>query len=1290
MGNPLLPGGSPAQGGGSKNPLLQESAAGTKAKTKASLKKQKKNALQRLASVPGEVGKDVAAAGKSALTIGLDILDRPVQGVKGLAFGKGPSKGLQEAWKGLSGQKRFTVEQALTQDEDAKLKGVGGFAANLVGDVILDPLTYLTVGTSAVAKVGLKNVGKTLGAETAQAVAKSGVKGAGLSREAIETALRPIVSDPKILARQVKALEKGGAAGIKIGGNTVIKGSNLGAAGRAVTEARPAAAALRAVGRSPLGAAGRGLRTAFIPHAGVKDQVGKEAGTLYGEKIRLSEAAASNATEDSVVRMAAPGRKLDVATKATVTDALHDPSLVPTLSAPARKLFDTVDAEREALTTSQLAAGVLPEGIRNTKGYFARAATPEGEKIISQALGTSRGGALAARLFKAPSAESLGIDMKQGFRHARRFMPDAHVREVNEALGERFREAGFDVKPGTKFFHEDPIAAFGNRAQAAHRAVARNGLVDSLSEVTTDEGAPLVARGGKHSPAAEAELRSALADARRELVATRLKAAKAAGAAREAASAAGFARGRVRVAGQRGADAVGEATVAAETARKAAKAAESEASKAEAAVEAAMRRQAAAEGALKESRKAGGDVLRRLDHTKAATDDPYAAMKAMAAKAAASGGKDEAGDAAVEAARKALLAKHPGEPLVKLFRGEGEAAQSGGSIFAHRVEDARKHAGPGGRVIEVEVPQSVADKALADATRAGHRGGKGLAYELPGEWVNVATKAPTDVKAVQAEATKAAADLASAEAKFAKSEARLVEARKAADRAIKREEITAARKVSDDALQAQRDRIKELEEQLRPPTDDEVLSRIPEAVRGAYVPTTFNGERIAVHQSVKKDLEAMEDLLSSDEALRGLAQGMNRVNAMWKGMATVLPVSGGFFSRNAETNIFAAWLKGLKDPRRYSHAMRIQRAAAGGRKAGQVGGSLTGKDRELWDLARKWGVLEGGLQVQDIGNVALDANLGQAGTRVQKAKNLAPIRAGRKINSAVENNARLALFIDQMAKHGDPEQAARTVKEALFDYGELTPIERKVFRNVMGFYTFARKNTALQAKALVASPGKFSAIEHFRQALLGAAEGELPEDTEVPAYLQKAGGFLLPRGVADIVAPGSEGPTFLQPDIGPTAAANTLDPFIQAARALVPGGENINTADVARSLLSVPSGVIPAGVQALMERSTGKDSFTGSPSSDPLQKLLAEGLIPGIRKIEKAKKDLAEGNVASFLGGIRATEVDEAKEKAELYRQLDLLQKRMTELKRAGKTVPTLKDLGITPGGERKGGGLFG
>lgn len=1036
MGNPLLPkGGSPARGGASSNPLIKGASSGKGVVTKDDLKRRKQNALSRLASIPGEAVKDIAGASKSSLVRILDTLDRPVQGIKGLAFGKGPGESLSEAWKGLSGKRRFSIEQALTQDEDAKLKGIGGFAANFAGDVLLDPLTYATLGTSAVAKVGLKNVGKALGAETAEAVSKGGLKAAGVSREAAKDALRPLVADEKILARQIKALEKGATGGVKVGGRTIIKGSSLGKTGRAITEARPAAATLKLIGKSPVGSVGRGLRSAFITHAGVKDAVGKEAGTQFGELGRMADAQASNATEDSVVRMAAAGRKVKGADRTAVTDALHDPSLVPTLSDKARKLYEAVDAERAALTASQLASGVLPEGIRNTKSYFARVMTPEGQKI----LGTLEGRELATRLFKAPNVESLGLDMKQGFRHARRFMPDAHVREVNEALVAKFKGAGIDVKDGTKFFDEDPIAAFGKRAEAAHRATARSDFATKLGSVKTDKGAPLVVRSGRGTPAERAEILAEITELRKEIQKAQVAKAKAT-------------------------------------------------------------------GGLVESRKAGGDVLRRLGHAQ-------------------------------------------------------------GKVGA------------------------------------------------------------------------------------------------------------------DEALEANKARLKELRDAGKRQTDAEVKAALPENVRADYVVTTFNGERLAVHHSVKKDLEAMEELLSSDEALKGLAQSMNRVNALWKGIATVLPVSGGFFSRNAHTNIFAAWLKGLKNPIRYEQAWKMQRAAMQGRRAGEIGGKLTGKDRELWDLARKWGVLEGGMQIQDVGNTVLDANLGKAGTLTQKAKSLAPIRAGRKINSAVENNARLALFIDQMAKHGDPEQAARTVKEALFDYGDLTPVERKVFRNVMGFYTFARKNVALQAKELARQPGKAAAIEHFRQALVGAAEGELPEDTEVPAYLQEAGGFLLPRGVANVLSPGSEGPTFLQPDIGPTAAAQTLNPFIKAAQALIPGGEHMDTTKIARELLNVPSGPIPAAVQALSERATGKDSFTGAPSSDSLQKALLEGLVPGIRKTAKAQKDIGDRNLASFLGGIRATDVTDAKERAELYRQLDALARRIAEIKRSGKDVPTVNDLKGSGGG---------
>lgn len=1019
----------------SSNPLIKGGGAASGA-TKDSLNKKKEGLLARLASIPGEAAKDVAGVGKSSLLIALDALTRGSQGVKGLAYGKGPEESLRNAWRGLTKQQQLRFDQAITQDKNTKWKGVTGFLGNLAGDIVLDPTTYVTLGTGTTARAALSGVKNELGEAAAKSLAAKGLLKSGLDRAQVEAAVLANLAkvgtrevSEKAVRNQLRALERGAAGGIKIGGRTTIKGSSLGATGRAITESRPGAAAMRTIGRSPVGSAGRTLRSWFVTNAGVKDAVGKQAGTQYGELKRFFDAQASNATEDSVVRMTAAGRKLKGADLEAVTDALEDASMVGALTTAQRKLYNAVDAERSALTPLQVKAGVLPEGIRNTKSYFARVATPKGEKLFN----TIKGRDLATRLFKFPNVESLGIDMKQGFRHSRRFMPDAKVREVNDALVEKFNDAGIYVKPGTKFFQEDPIAAFGGRAEAAQRSVARSDFVSRLGSVTTDKGAPLVLRPARGSPAERAEVLAEVAQLRKTI-------------------------NRAQVSG------------------------------------------AKAVGGLTESRKAGGDVLRRLD-----------------------------------------LAQ--------------------GKVRAQETIDAQKA------------------------------------------------------------------------------------------------------------------RLAELRDQLKTPSDSKIMAALPESVRKSYVVTTFNGERIAVHSSVKKDLEAMEELLSSDEALKGLAQTLNQVNALWKGMATVLPVSGGFFSRNATTNIVAAWLKGLNNPLRYKQAQRIQLAAMRGRRAGEVGGTLSGKDRELWDLARKWGVLEGGSQIQDVGNVVLDANLGKAGTSLQKAKNLGPIRIGRKINSAVENNARLALFIDQMAKHGDPEQAARTVKEALFDYGDLTAVERKVFRNVMGFYTFTRKNIALQARELARQPGKASALEHFRQALISSAEGELPEGTEVPAYLQKEGGFLLPSGLAKVLKPGSQGPTFLSPDIGITAAAKTVDPFVQAAKALMPGGDRVDTMETARGLLNVPSGPIPAAVQALMERATGRDTFTGAPSSDSLQKLLLEGLIPGIRKADKARLDIGDRNIASFLGGIRTTEVDEKKERAELYRQIDAIQRRIQEIKRAGGKVPTVKEM---------------
>ena len=109
--------------------------------------------------------KGVLATGLRETGIGtaLDYLDRPAQFVKGVLADTHKDEGknsfaalkgdLQGGWAGLTGKKKYTAAEALEQE---KLNPVVGFVA----DVGLDPTTYLSLGTTSVAKGSLKAVAK--------------------------------------------------------------------------------------------------------------------------------------------------------------------------------------------------------------------------------------------------------------------------------------------------------------------------------------------------------------------------------------------------------------------------------------------------------------------------------------------------------------------------------------------------------------------------------------------------------------------------------------------------------------------------------------------------------------------------------------------------------------------------------------------------------------------------------------------------------------------------------------------------------------------------------------------------------------------------------------------------------------------------------------------------------------------------------------------------------------------------------------------------------------------------
>lgn len=83
---------------------------------------------------------------------------------------------------------------------------------------------------------------------------------------------------------------------------------------------------------------------------------------------------------------------------------------------------------------------------------------------------------------------------------------------------------------------------------------------------------------------------------------------------------------------------------------------------------------------------------------------------------------------------------------------------------------------------------------------------------------------------------------------------------------------------------------------------------------------------------------------------------------------------------------------------------------------------------------------------------------------------------GMAVGTAIENNARLAHYLDRLAKGSNPMEATLSVKKFLFDYADLTHFERTTMKRLFPFYTWTRKNIPLQLEQLWKQPQKFAPI----------------------------------------------------------------------------------------------------------------------------------------------------------------------------------------------------------------------
>ncbi len=210
----------------------------------------------------------------------------------------------------------------------------------------------------------------------------------------------------------------------------------------------------------------------------------------------------------------------------------------------------------------------------------------------------------------------------------------------------------------------------------------------------------------------------------------------------------------------------------------------------------------------------------------------------------------------------------------------------------------------------------------------------------------------------------------------------------------------------------------------------------------------------------------------------------DQVQNVWKRWQ--LAVFPKYHLRNMVGNMWNNYLAGI-NPKYYIQAQAIQSYRK--YKHTPMWGELARKElrgigvgldeaEQVIDRAERMGVVSRGWYSSDIsysikqaiGGRPLNSNVWQKiGYGIDYAA-----EKGMKVGATIENNARLAHFLDRIKERKySVEEAALSVKKYLFDYGDLTHFERTVLKRLMPFYTWTRKNIPLQLESLWKNPEKY-------------------------------------------------------------------------------------------------------------------------------------------------------------------------------------------------------------------------
>mgnify|MGYP000462475656 CR=1 FL=1 len=389
-----------------------------------------------------------------------------------------------------------------------------------------------------------------------------------------------------------------------------------------------------------------------------------------------------------------------------------------------------------------------------------------------------------------------------------------------------------------------------------------------------------------------------------------------------------------------------------------------------------------------------------------------------------------------------------------------------------------------------------------------------------------------------------------------------------------------------------------------------------------------------IQKDIYDDLENIRMIVRGDPAKTNpVLQGLEEMNQMWAGFATSAGINPAFQMRNLQGNIIFGVLSGLRNPRYLAMSADIQSKLQKARNLSRNSGRDFNEVAEEILGAEQWRIVH---EAQRTG--AMDTNFaGDVLTRSTPTQNKGKVRRGidkavgpdsalsqpgRALASSLENNMRLAVYLDQVDKGATFEAAADHVKKYLIDYGDLTRFERETVRKLSRFYTFMRHNSRIWADALMNQP---VTVKHIYDVEAGAEEmiirGE--DDAEnrsnlLGDWLQTGSWNSATGQYADV-----ENPMYGAVDMWMTPVA-LVDAFTETS----PLGSSAFDQFVLRAVQSLDAMTGSSSTEvtkALFETMTGVDSFTGR----QIERSIADS---DLEKLEKSNLYAFASAVAPILG----------------------------------------------------------